>query len=94
MTMRWTTWVTWIPAVAAMALAVAWAMTGSYPLAMGAVICIAVTLGALWWGAEPADDSTAPHPLDPQQEANRRARMALGQMRRRYRHTRDEERGL
>jgi len=81
--MRWMTWATWIPAVAAMALAVALAMTGSYPLAAGAVLCVAVTLAALWLSDEPTDDSTAPHPLDPQQEANRRARMALGQMRKR-----------
>jgi hypothetical protein len=92
MTMRWMTWATWIPAVAAMTLAVGWAMTGSYPLAAGAVICIALTLAALWFDA--GDDGAAPHPLDPAREQERRIRLAVGQMRQRYRHTRDGESGL
>jgi len=57
-------------------------------IVLGSLTCIA--LGAF-------DEPDQPHPLDSHTERlreRRRLELALGQMRRRYRHTRDRESGL
>jgi hypothetical protein len=73
-----------------------WVLSGNWLMGWLAVVLGIAACVAMWYSPDKVVDDigVTPHPLDPQQEANRRARMALGQMRRRYRHTRDEERGL